>query len=71
MSTINIRNLNPVGTDLLSDEETFLNELNDTEQDFVKGGVTITITAVFAVAASVGASYQVVQAGIKVSKAIF
>lgn len=66
MSTITIRNLNPVGSDLLSDEETFLNELNDTDQDFVKGG----LTPLFAVAASVAATYGITKAGVAVVKGV-
>ena len=67
MSTISIQDLKPVGTDLLADEETFLNELNDLDRDFVKGG----ITPLLAVGMSVAASYGITKASVAISKAIF
>lgn len=67
MSTISIQDINPVGADLLSDEETFLNEVNDTDQDYVKGGVT----PLLAVGMSVAASYGITKAGVAITKAIF
>lgn len=66
MSTITISNLNPVGVELLSDEETFLNELNDTEQDFVKGGITPSL----AFSMSLAASFNVVKVGAIIVKEI-
>ncbi|MBW4628128.1 MAG: hypothetical protein KME49_22095 [Brasilonema octagenarum HA4186-MV1] len=57
MATICIRDL--AGFDLMSDEESYLNEF--TEEDFpaIKGGITPFITTVVAFSASAGASYAI------------
>ena len=47
MASIKINNLQPAGSDLFSDSENYLNELNDQELDLVNGGFftpSITIT---------------------------
>ena len=50
MASIKINNLQPAGSDLFNDSESYLNELKDQELDVVNGGlvsiipVTITIT---------------------------
>ncbi len=41
MVTIKINHLNPLGSDLLQDSETFLNELAEEELDLVFGGDSI------------------------------
>lgn len=58
MATICIRDLR-AGFDLISDEETYLNEFNDEDFPAVKGGVTPIITTVVAFSASAGASYAI------------
>lgn len=60
MATIQLRDLSFAGYDLLSDDETFLNELSDSEQDLTKGG----ITPLFAVAASAAASAAITSASV-------
>lgn len=39
MSTINISNLRPTGTELFSDSEGYMNELGDSEFDSIYGGL--------------------------------
>ncbi|MGK7921415.1 MAG: hypothetical protein AB4080_15550 [Trichodesmium sp.] len=68
MSVIAINNLSPVGADLLSDRETFLNELTDSELSNTQGGFTVTILAV---GAGVGAGYAITKAGVAIVKAVF
>lgn len=51
MSTIRISNLSAPGFDLLSDEESYLNEINNDEFDWIHGGaspaaVTLVVSAV-------------------------
>lgn len=58
MATICIRNLQ-AGFDLISDEETYLNEFTDEDFPAIKGGVTPVITTVVAFSASAGASYAI------------
>ncbi|WP_414572350.1 hypothetical protein [Nostoc sp. CCY 9925] len=38
MATINISDLRPTGSDLFSDSEGYMNELNDNEVDAIYGG---------------------------------
>ena len=42
MASININNLQPAGSDLFNDSESYLNELNKQEIDFVNGGYSYT-----------------------------
>ncbi|MEB3179151.1 MAG: hypothetical protein VKL59_09005 [Nostocaceae cyanobacterium] len=58
MATISIRDLQ-AGFDLISDEETYLNDLNDEDFLTIKGGFTPVITTVVAFSASAGASYAI------------
>ena len=44
MATIRVEDLK-AGFDLISDEETYLNDLTGEELDFTKGGITIVITS--------------------------
>lgn len=44
MATIKISDLQPVGTDLLSDSESYLNYLTDDELNLTKGGITPTLS---------------------------
>jgi hypothetical protein len=67
MSAISIRDLNPAGADLLFDNESYLNELTDSELDLTQGG----ITPLLAVSMSAAASYQITKAGVNLVKAIF
>lgn len=46
MASIKINNLQPAGTDLFHDSESYLNELNNQELDVISGGSTITWTIV-------------------------
>ncbi len=62
MATIKLGDLNLAGYELFSDDESFLNELSDSEQDWTKGG----ITPLFAVAASAGASAAITSAAMGV-----
>ena len=39
MAKLTIDNLNPVGLDLLQDEESFLNEVNEVELSVISGGI--------------------------------
>lgn len=57
MATICIKDLQ-AGFDLISDQETYLNELADEELDATKGGFTFIATVV-AFSSSVAASYAV------------
>lgn len=57
MSTIWIKDLQ-AGFDLISDRETYLNELTDEELSAAKGGLTFIATVV-AFSSSVAASYAV------------
>jgi hypothetical protein len=58
MTTIRISNLEVPGFDLLSDEESYLNELNNDEFVLTRGGATpaATLVVVGSVAASIGIS---------------
>jgi hypothetical protein len=58
MATICIRDLR-AGFDLISDEETYLNEFTDEDFPAIKGGFTPVITTVVAFSASAGASYAI------------
>ncbi|MBW4617106.1 MAG: hypothetical protein KME21_28455 [Desmonostoc vinosum HA7617-LM4] len=59
MATICIQDLR-AGFDLISDEETYLNEFTDEEFAAVKGGIIpIIITTIVAFSASAGASYAI------------
>ncbi|MEY3826643.1 MAG: hypothetical protein RLZZ148_1460 [Cyanobacteriota bacterium] len=40
MASINISDLHPAGFDLLSDSESYLHELKDTELSATRGGIT-------------------------------
>lgn len=42
MSTINISDLSPTGSDLFSDSETYMNELTNDELSLVSGGDAIS-----------------------------
>jgi hypothetical protein len=44
MANIKIHNLNPTGSELFGDSETFLNELGEAELNSVEGGTSITWT---------------------------
>ena len=46
MASIKIDNLQPAGSDLFNDSESYLNELNNQELDFVNGGSIIIIIIV-------------------------
>ncbi|MDZ8134786.1 MAG: hypothetical protein RM049_05705 [Nostoc sp. DedQUE04] len=60
MSTIRISNLSVPGFDLLSDEESYLNEINNDEFDLTHGGATPAIAAsILAVSGAVGVSIAV------------
>jgi hypothetical protein len=69
MSTIRIENLNSVGSDLFSDQETYLNELTNEESDFIKGGGTPIFSAVTAVIISFNMTYQFGKATAEIWKA--
>lgn len=59
MATICIRDIR-VGFDLISDEETYLNEFTDEDLLAIKGGITpLIITTVVAFSASAAASYAI------------
>jgi hypothetical protein len=40
MSTINISDLHPAGSNLFSDSESYMNELGDSQLDMINGGAT-------------------------------
>ena len=46
MALIKINNLQPAGTDLFNDSESFMNELNSQELELVNGGKSIICTTV-------------------------
>ncbi|MGM3308783.1 hypothetical protein ACSQ6I_22865 [Anabaena sp. WFMT] len=72
MSAISIRDLNPAGADLLFDNETYLNELTDSELDFTQGGASpAVVTAVLAVSMTAAATYAITKAGVNLFQAIF
>jgi len=52
MSTINISDLHPTGSDLFSDSEGYMNELGDSEFDGIYGGLTPALLWSAVVAAS-------------------
>ena len=39
MASIKINNLQPAGSDLFNDSESFMNELSNQESNFINGGV--------------------------------
>lgn len=43
MTMIQINNLNPAGSDLLSDEESYLKELSDSDMDIQGGFVALSV----------------------------
>lgn len=73
MATIAIQELKTTGTDLLLDQETYLNELTDNELEIAKGGGTPAVVAssIMATAGSVAASYGITKAGIAVGASIY
>lgn len=57
MASIKINNLNPAGSDLFSSLESYLNELDESEELGVKGGMwplIVGVAGVIAVSVSVG-----------------
>ncbi|MDV2998352.1 MAG: hypothetical protein N4J56_008057 [Chroococcidiopsis sp. SAG 2025] len=61
MPTIKIDNLNPTGSELFSDSESYMNELGDNELDVVSGGIIGIIKS----------TAKLSKAGYKVSKATY
>lgn len=67
MATINISDLNPTGTELFSDSESFMNELVDGELQIINGGIVpllaipAAILAGGAIAAHLYVSYKAVR----------
>ena len=45
MTTINISDLHPTGTELFSDSESYMNELGDSEISNIQGGLTTPVCA--------------------------
>ncbi len=56
MATIKISDLQPVGTDLFSDSESYLNYLTDDELNLTKGGITPTTLSSLPCAGSIAYS---------------
>jgi lactobin A/cerein 7B family class IIb bacteriocin len=46
MSTINISDLHPAGSNLFSDSESYMNELGDSQLDMINGGGSPAISAI-------------------------
>ena len=47
MASIKINNLQPAGSDLFNDSESYLSELKNQELDIVSGGsITLTLTSI-------------------------
>ena len=49
MASIKIDNLQPTGSDLFNDSESYLNELNNQELELVNGGSTIELSIIITV----------------------
>jgi len=61
MSTINISDLHPAGSNLFSDSESYMNELGDSQLDIIGGAFTTPVCAVAAslVVISISATWVV------------
>lgn len=70
MATIRIQDLCVVGSDLLFDEENYLNELINEEFDTTRGGVSPVVYTI-AVGGAFVLSYNIGKIGAEVYNAIF
>lgn len=68
MSTINIYDLRPTGTEFFSDSESYMSELGDNEFEMINGGATPTIIVSISARASAASSMRCLNASIKLTQ---